>query len=114
MQQTQTRIHISASSGAATGSLSTPKAGSPSQADRLVSIIGATPEALLAALTALLTAVQPVADSHYGLSVLMPNDALPYVRGRKGSTQGIDCEAVMTSSGLSVSVSGMWERWLCA
>jgi hypothetical protein len=81
----------------------------PPMADRLVSIIGATPAALLAALTSLLTAAQPVADSHYGLSVLMPNDALPYVRGRKGSTQGIDCEAVMTASGLSVSVSGMWE-----
>ena len=54
-----------------------------------------------------LTCMQPDAHALHSIAVLLPNDALPFVRGKRGdlaATQG-DLEAVIAASGVSVAVS---------
>jgi hypothetical protein len=76
---------------------------SPAQ---LVSFVGPLSNVTTAASLAL-TCVQPDAQALHSIAVLLPNDALPFVRGKRGdlaATQG-DLEVVIAASGVSVALS---------
>lgn len=36
----------------------------------------------------------------------VPNDALPFIRGKRGGDSAVDCEALFAAAGLSVNISG--------